>query len=210
MYFEMNCISVTIPFATAIQNAGLSFDPHSLSHFSKWIECRNVLMQSTTWMQKICVEIMKMVLTKTANNKKVTENTESDGNDAKEQCNDHGMLNIDCSQLYLDGKFSSIYYLESMINNDSHYFVSYLHCTNKLRNSNPDHFLRFWKSHSFFSAFPTKSRLNGKYICVIRDSKDVVVSFYEYLKLIGQPVFQCDFNLFVSLFTAGCVPGGNV
>ena len=96
-----------------------------------------------------------------------------------------------------------------MINNNEHYFRSYLYCTDKLKRANPDHFLRFWKTHSFYTAFPSTDAALGRYIVVVRDCRDVVVSYYHYLKLIGNPVFKCDFETFLQMFAAGCVPGGN-
>eukprot|EP01084_Bolivina_argentea_P238909 401416_1 len=150
----------------------------------------------TTWMQKICVEIMKLVLNKT---KSVSMDKIK---------HDDKYLNIDCSKLYLDGKFSNIYYLESMINNNITYFLSYLYCTNKLYQSN-NNFLRFWKSHSFISSFPSKDTKNNKFILIIRDPKDVIISYYEYLKLVGYPIFKCEFAKFFELFITGLVPGGN-
>eukprot|EP01084_Bolivina_argentea_P204818 349833_1 len=152
----------------------------------------------TTWMQKICVEIMKLVLIKTTQTIKTTKLNHNSK-----------YLNIDCSNLYFDGKFSNIYYLESMINNDMNYFLSYLYCTDKLYKLN-DKFLRFWKSHSFISSFPTKASKNkNKYVVIIRDPKDVIISYYEYLKLVGHPIFKCEFNKFFELFVCGLVPGGN-
>merc|ERR1712244_148413 len=44
---------------------------------------------------------------------------------------------------------------------------------------------------------------------MIRDPKDVVISYYEYLKLVGYPVFKCEFDKFFELFITGLVPGGN-
>ena len=149
----------------------------------------------TTWMQKICVEIMKMVLNKTKTNPSKIKH-------------DDKYLNIDCSKLYLDGKFSNIYYLESMIKNDVKYFESFLYCTDKLYQQN-NNFLRFWKSHSLISSFPTREAKQNKYILIVRDPKDVVISYYEYLKLVGYPVFKCKFDKFFELFITGLVPGGN-
>ena len=150
----------------------------------------------TTWMQKICVEIMKMVLQKT----KTKIQKDDEHNDK--------YLNIDCSSLYFDGRFSKIYYLESMIKNEVKYFESFLFCTHKLFKRN-NHFLRFWKSHSLFSSFPSKESERSKYILIVRDPKDVVVSYYEYLKVIGSPIFKCSFDDFFNLFVCGLVPGGN-
>ena len=131
----------------------------------------------TTWMQKICVEIMKIVLNKTSN-------ANINANDNDNNNNNNKYINIDCSNLYFDGKFSNIYYLESMINNDINYFESFLYSTNKLYLKN-NNFLRFWKSHSLYSIFPTLNKEKNKYILIIRDPKDVIISYYEYLKLIG-------------------------
>ena len=164
----------------------------------------------TTWMQKICVEIMKIVLSKTGENKDKNKDATIINNNNNNDDDDNKYLNIDCSNLYFDGKFSNIYYLESMINNDCYYFESYLHGTDKLYFKN-NNFLRFWKSHSLYSLFPInfKNKKLVKYIFIIRDPKDVIISYYEYLKLIGSPIFKCEFNKFFQLFITGLVPGGS-
>ena len=58
----------------------------------------------TTWMQKICVEIMKLALTKHDIDIDINININANKHDTN-------YLNIDCSKLYFDGKFSNIYYL---------------------------------------------------------------------------------------------------
>ncbi|ETO32686.1 hypothetical protein RFI_04432 [Reticulomyxa filosa] len=177
----------------------------------------------TTWVQKICVELMKCVDHKykaditTNNEEKVQQQTDETQNSETE---------LSLQTLYLSGRWSRILWLEKWMSqtSDSISAIQFfwnqtqqqqqLSCQKEssqcdstlVRKRYP--FFRFWKTHSCTSMFPVyKWHKHAKIIVMLRNPKDVVVSYYEHLKTVGSPVFTVSFQQFLYAFALGLVPG---
>ena len=55
----------------------------------------------------------------------------------------------------------------------------FLHCIDKVYFAN-----HFWNAHSLFCVFSSCAAPNGRFIVVVREAKDVFVSYFKYLPLV--------------------------
>ena len=148
----------------------------------------------TTWVQKLCLEIMN--------------------------CSYENKANISNHKYYKSGNWRYFPYIEAIVSQKgiNAFKQQYEQFDNNDTNSKHK-YIRFWKTHANWSLVPCninsliKNQVSldkqPKFIVVSREPKDVMVSSYEFYRREASMNYGGDFNDYFNIFMCGMLPFGS-